>query len=319
MNSFTYGLIRRFLVVSATYIMALLLVSCAVARVEVPLIRPAEINTTKFKRVYVGDFKNATSLPNPSGQIEFALTQALQATNKFEVLDKEAYETFVKSSKSKTDDVLVINGTVSQYKGGEEVTQGKPYTNKEGKTFVDYTRTAGIVFGTQFKVSQASNAHVIGTREITKNASTSRTATNAQPPYIDMEDLVRGAQNDVVIEFLKKILPYREIVTVELYKDEGMPELEQGINAAKRGEWEAAITLFSGATEKYKAVKPEQQAAAFYDLGIAHQFSYRFADAKKAFSKALTLDDRPAQYKNALNECALRESEYKKLKEQQSD
>lgn len=290
--------------------------SCATSRLEVPLTRPAEINTSKFKRVFVGDFKNATSLPNPQGKMEFALTNALTATGKFDVLDKEAYENFIKGGKTKNDDILVINGTVSRYKGGDVVTQGQPYKDKEGKTYINYTRTAAISYGVQFKVSQASDAKILGTREVVKEVSDSQTATNAQPGYIDMDNLLASAEDLIIREFLKKIVPYKEIVAVDLYSDKDLPQLDEGIKAARQGSWEAATSLFKEALDKSSSLKPEQQAIAAYDLGVAEMLNNEFASARKHFSLAVSKDGKKSEYSVALRGCDKLESDYKKVQEQ---
>lgn len=290
--------------------------SCATSRLEVPITRPAEINTSKFKRVFVGDFKNATSLPNPQGKMEFALTNALTATGRFEVLDKEAFENFSKGTKAKNDDILVINGTVSRFKGGSEVKQGQPYKDKEGKTYIDYVRIAAISYGAQFKVAQASDSKILGTKEVVKEVTDSRNATNRQPDMIDMDVLLSTAEEQIVAEFLKKIVPYKQTVAIDLYSDKDLPQLEKGIEAAKQGSWDDAIMQFKSAVEKCGNLKPEQQAVAYYDLGTAQMLNYQFSEARKNFTKAVSLESKNTTYQESITICNRYEAEYKKVQEQ---
>ncbi len=301
-----------------------LLSSCGSTYINVPVTRPAEINTGKFKRAAVLGFKNTSALTNEGDQLEFMLSERLIETQRFEVLDKIGLNRLMKggntNSATPQNDVMLISGVINDYEYTEQMLEGKPYQNKEGKTFVDYQRVGTVRFGVSFQVSQASDAKIIGSKSLRRQVESRQQATNAKPATIIVRNMVEQARVEIIADFLKRIVPYRETVKVEFYSDKKMPELASGIDAAESGNWEIAVMTFEGATQKYATMNREKSdreklAIAWYDLGLAYQYTYRFADAERAFNQAIALDN-DSHYKTALQNCRAMEAEQRRLQEQ---
>jgi tetratricopeptide (TPR) repeat protein len=287
---------------------------CSTTRIQVPTLRPAEINIAGAKRIVVSDFRNTTMLSNEGDQLEFALTRRLIDVQRFAVLDKQLFDRFVKQDASATNDVLVISGVVNEYSFADPVSQGPPYKDKQGNTLIDYRRDGIVRLGVTFQVARVSDGRVIASKALLQEVRGSTRSTNAPPPPLSLPAMVADAREQLVSMFLRKLLPYEEMMGVDFYSEKSMPELDDGISAAQRGDWERALETFGRTTEKYSREKLVH--IAWYNLALAYQCVYRFVDAEQAFYRALQLDPNNTAYRNALDACRQMEADYRRAYEQ---
>jgi tetratricopeptide (TPR) repeat protein len=286
---------------------------CSTTRIQVPVLRPAEINTGGFKRAVVLGFKNTTVLSNEGDQLEFTLARRLVETNRFTVIDKALFDQSMRSQATTTNDVLVISGVVNEYSYTENIVESKPY-QRDGKTFVDYRRNGAVRLGVSFQVSRTSNAQILGGRALLQEIPGSSTATNGQPPPLVVASMVAEARERLVAAFLKKIVPYEEIVGVDFYSEKTIPELDYGITAAQQGDWDTALQTFGMATDKYTTNK--QVHVAWYNLALALQCVARFAEAEQAFLRAIRLDPTTSEYQRALERCRQLANDYRRVQQE---
>ena len=74
-------------------------------------------------------------------------------------------------------------------------------------------------------------------------------------------------------QFMSLLKPQKEGITLTLYKDKSLPQLEAGIKHAKAREWRKAIEKFREAVNTAKQspeIKPEWKAKSFYNLGVIY-------------------------------------------------
>jgi hypothetical protein len=155
--------------------------------------------------------------------------------------------------------------------------------------------------------------------EIEREFVDRRSATDEEPPRFDMDEIIRQLEKEIVSDFVRKIVPVREVIRVNFLTDDDMPDLSEGINAAAGGYWERSVALFESAGVKYATLKPDVLAKCFYDLGLALEFDHRYSDARSAFNKASSLDPGTSMYMGAYADCNAREAEWKRLLDQHWD
>ncbi|MEO0814402.1 MAG: tetratricopeptide repeat protein, partial [Myxococcota bacterium] len=101
--------------------------------------------------------------------------------------------------------------------------------------------------------------------------------TDTPPPPIDRaEPLFAQCRTELVKEFMRVIAPYKENVLVVLATDGDLPQLEQGNNFAKIGNWGKARGLYDqalAATANNPDYDAEQRSKALFNLGIAHGYA----------------------------------------------
>ncbi|MDD2806681.1 MAG: tetratricopeptide repeat protein [Elusimicrobiales bacterium] len=92
--------------------------------------------------------------------------------------------------------------------------------------------------------------------------------------------------------FLSKITPWQERRLVPFSRDSDMPSLELGIRHAQMGEMKEAIKTFhrtAKAAEVNPELKPAQIAKAYWNLGLAFEYSSQYDQALKYLKKAYLL------------------------------
>jgi tetratricopeptide (TPR) repeat protein len=121
------------------------------------------------------------------------------------------------------------------------------------------------------------------------------------------------------VAFTKAISPWTETVQAPFKTDKSIPELETGVSKVRLGDLKAAVDTFHAAAnsaEMNAAIKPKVIAKAYWNLGLAYQYSGEFDKATEAFKKAYSLDSSESCLAEIEN-CKKLRVEKKKLAEQQ--
>jgi curli biogenesis system outer membrane secretion channel CsgG len=305
--------------------LAILFQSCGVSYVRVPVTRPAEVNMTKFKKVTIGEFTGHKG----GYEVFSALTSALVASGKFEVLDRQNLDRILLENELAISGITegegatrlqnligaaaLVSGHVSSFDFTDKVERGEPYKDKDGKSHVSFTRSALATVNVTFRITDLTSGRIIFSRPLEQRKEMKTSAVDKDPDFIDKKKLLSIATGMVIDEFLSLIMPHTVFVSVELLDDSDLPDMEKGISFAKAGSWNMAIDVFHGLTSV--SMDNEKLSKVYYNLGISYQYNYEFAEARQAFNKALSLhnDDR---YVNAINNCRLMEYEQEKVRQQ---
>ena len=112
--------------------------------------------------------------------------------------------------------------------------------------------------------------------------------------------------NHTANRFMKMIAPYIEYVRVEFEKSD-TPGVEAGIVTAQSGQWDSASEQFKGAVK----ANPNDPAA-WYNLGLAYTYTYRYDEAIDAFNRSNSLKPN-SKYANQIANCNRLREEKRKL------
>jgi len=312
---------REIFIVVMLVLSSVALVGCGTTTILVPVTRPAEINLKAFHKIAVGEIEG-------TGGADLAddLTQALFGSGRFDVLDRRRFDeilrehdlslsgyldeaTAVKVGKLVGAAVLV-RGRLSVYKYEEKLEQVES-VDKKGIRHVLNTRIGRANASAYLQLTDLTTGRIHTAKRFDRVAEHRATGYDRPPDEIDPDRLLTEARTMVVADFMKKIAPYTEMVRVTLLKDSDIPELEEGMSWAKRGEWERAAEIFKSATRQYP-----HSDKAFYNLGVALQYSYLFPEAVEALQKAYQINP-DKRYQEEIANVRSMEAEQKRLQEQE--
>ena len=115
-------------------------------------------------------------------------------------------------------------------------------------------------------------------------------------------------RENVIERFVAEIGPHQVTIDVVLFDDSDIPELEEGIQFAKRGAWKDALRIFLDAADKYP--DRENLHKALYDAGVAYEYTHQYAYAKEFITRALRMSYVKA-YATELSRCERYEDEWR--------
>lgn len=270
----------------------LTIMACAPSMM-VPVTRPAEINLRGNNKIAIGEIRG------DGGQyIADLLTSKLFETGKFEIVDRANLDRIMKEHNlnisgavdEKTAAQLgklvgaavLVFGNLSTYKYDLSRAPGKPWTDGKGVSHTTYHVKGIAKVGLSIQVVGLTTGSILAAKTISKEAAQENTENDAWPPDPDSNALMGAAAHKTVDAFIKMIAPYTDYVDVTFAKnDSNVPELERGVNFAKAGQWADAVEQFKAAAEK----NPTHQGA-FWNLGLAYEYSNSFEKAEEAFRTA---------------------------------
>jgi len=303
---------------------------CGTVRVPMHVTHPAEINMNSYKQIAISNIGG-----NMGQSFADGLKYRLVEGGRFKVVDRSRMNQIMKelnmsqSDLSSSENRLKLGGMLSasamvaghtEGKYKEERTKSKSTCTKNK---VEYPCTIYYRKGV-YRTSGSIDVIDVQTGEIVKskmlNAISERTtrATDADPPSIDKDSLASSALSINIHTFFKAINPWTETVQVPFVKDKAIPDLERGINQAKMGELQEAIKVFADAAKAAEGnakIKPKSIANAYFDLGLAYNFSWEFDKAIKAFKKAFSIKAKD-DYLQWIERAKRQKAERKKLEEQ---
>ncbi|KAA3653565.1 MAG: hypothetical protein DWQ10_18315, partial [Calditrichaeota bacterium] len=271
---------RTFKIIYLHFFIILFFYACSSSSVMVPVTRPAEINLKNFDKIAIGELQG-----KGSRQLTDELTIALFESNRFEVLDRQHMDKILaehaltlsgfvdKSSAAEVGELVgaaaLIFGNVSEYDYKEDLSHEDVVNKKSGKTTVKWQRTGTATVIATLRVVDLQTGKIIAISKLDKTSSTALRRDNKRPGEINRKVLFNQCRNHIVKSFMQKIAPYTENVAVPFATDDKMPELEQGYNLAKMGNWDAAISKFEFAIQKYKNGRNEVDKA-YSNLGLGN-------------------------------------------------
>jgi hypothetical protein len=279
--------------ISVAIVSLLFLVSCA-PKVMVPVTRPAEINLIGIKRVAIGDING-----NAGSALSDLLAQKLFESGHYEVLDRQNINTLMREHNLNLSgavdeqtsvkiggllgaSALIMGNSNGQYNQRTQI--GDRYKcSKPGGVCKDYKKIGEGKINTMLKVVDLKTGKIIAVKNFTDAKSDSAWEANEWPPDIDRDAIMGGILNMTANRFMKMIAPYTDHVRVE-FEDSKIPEVKAGIVTAQSGQWDNASIQFKNATDSNP-----NDAAAWYNSGLAYMYTYRFDEAIQAFNRSNAL------------------------------
>jgi tetratricopeptide (TPR) repeat protein len=321
---------------------------CSVVAVNVPVTRPAEINLAQYRNLSVGPFEAEAQSMSLSGALATAvvalaehatgaelfqrdwrgndkdgtdvalhLHQAVMGTARFYLVDFSRLPD-EKAGGKLNEPTLLLVGKVTEHDAKRDLDQKsvKRGSGKKQKTVTEYTSSVTVAYAINLQLIDFSNGQVFLSRDYNCSRKASDTSEGHRPEKIATEPLFRACKEEVAARFVKAIAPYEEIVQVRFRKDGALPELEIGIDHAKRGDWNQAVAVFKAAVDGLGAQTPEVQAMAWWNLGLAYEYSSMFKEAEEALVAACRLHNEN-EYKAELSNVRRLAAEKAALQQQQ--
>lgn len=223
---------------------------------------------------------------------------------------------------------LTVFGRVADYTYSEQITQRQDTcTRYEGSgqnrreiryPCTHYTRTGAANVRLVFNVMDAAGQTIVAsTYEDGDSASTF--ATDQTPPGIDGGRMLRSLAEALTTRFIHVIIPWWDTVDLPFWDCGDAPECQRGISFVQAGQWEQAIASFDAAIVRIQATPeydPEDLAEAYWNKGLAQQYSNDFAGAVISLGMALQLDPSESDYAAQLQEVQRSQAESEALRQQ---
>lgn len=278
--------------------------ACGTINVRVPVMKPAQINVTRYKQLGVEQITN-----DHNGSMTGMLKTSLGESNRFVILDRQNLRNVMKEQKlgaseaadSSTGPQLgrtlvasaLVLGSIEQQDYKEDVkTYNFQSVNADGKT-VNHavnTRTGKAVIKATLQVTDVETAQIVKVKRFDASRHTSTSATDAQPGPINADQLLEEARESIVREFVEAITPHQVFIETTFYSDGKVPQLEAGAKLVQAGAYEDAITTFTHAIDasEKSGLPSEIIGRAYWNRALAYEYSGQYnparGDVKKAFS-----------------------------------
>lgn len=209
---------------------------------------------------------------------------------------------------------IVLKGVMQQHRVDEQVVEEQA-KDRQGNVVVRHkqvvtARVEVVVEATDVEGNRTFDQVTLG-----GGARSERYLEPGARRDVDATALLAQARAQVVQQYLRRVLPHQQYVAVDLYTDSDFPDLQVGNGYAETGNWSAAAAAYERALQQMTGELAEERYKALFNLGVAHEFTDRFDDARRCLEEAYAV----GQDKKILGELqrvAAREDEVRRLREQ---
>jgi len=302
---------------------------CGTVKVPVKVTHPAEINMAKYKQVAISRIDG-----NLGNAFADDLKGRLVESGKFTLVDRARLDQIMRELNLSNSDLVQSNKAAKLGKllPATAIITGRADGRYEEKmTFMETTcyrdkmkypcqactRTGTYLTGGSIDVIDVATAQILKSKSLEFRCQGSTNATGAPCEAIDVSGLTSYCVDQNVTRFIKAITPWTEFVQAPFQTDGDLPNLEAGVNMAKIGDMQGAADTFRAAAssaEMNPKVGPKTIAKAYFNLGLAYQYSDEFGKAMEAFKKSYVLDPSDATA-NEIKQCEKLQREKRKLDE----
>ncbi len=330
--------LRRTLLSLSAMAIGLAAFGCSTVTIRVPVTRPAEINLRGKDELVIAEITG----PN-NAQINGLLKDGISNSGRFKLVDRQNLDKVMAELSLSVSDLadtesrkklgklmvgsIMLVGAVERNDYNETTERRRQTcTRRRNKKIEKYPCTHHYRNGTasvaiNFDVIDVETGENLKPKRVTCEKSKQTMAIDNPPAQIDGQGMLDTCNRSTVAEFMKAIAPWQDYVSAPFLKDGDVPQLEQGISYAQRGEWDDAIEKFEAALEFVSSL-PDVDAAVVakvhWDLGLAYEYTFQFdkaiAEVKKAYD--MTLDD---DFLAELPKIKKLRSDQEKLKDQLGD
>jgi len=314
------------------FFLAMVMAGCGTSSVYINVKRPAEINLKEYRKIAIGDIvdqrgRQGGHAKDMAGEI----TSVLFTSGQFEVLDRQNLarimtehslsETGIidESTAAEIGKVIgtaaLIFGRIQTDQYQEDLKEGEPYKDKEGRSHQIHTRTGTYRVAANLQVIDIQTARILAVKSLSAERTARRTADNQDPANIDRNALYARCLKDISQQFIRMVAPYDVRVRAAFLTDKLLPEVDQAIGYFRIGEWQEGMTILRGTISK-TGLPLEVQAKTFYNLGLAETYASQFDEAIEHLKTALSLNPKSRRIQNAILKAKMEQESAEKLKEQ---
>jgi len=199
---------------------------------------------------------------------------------------------------------LVVTGTVMEHHYSEHM-QREPFTTEREETrrgqtkvirerHIRRTRHGRAHVSVAFTVTDARTGQTLLTEVLQDSRDASRTATDRTPGAIDGFAMLATIRGDLTRNFARLILPWREEVLVRFGRcGDAQNQCETGVEYVRAGQFPEAIAQFQAAIARLEGAgtpDADDLAEAYWNLGLALEYSGNLAGAQQSILRAAELD-----------------------------
>ncbi|HPG38289.1 MAG TPA: CsgG/HfaB family protein [bacterium] len=295
-----------------------LMLACAPTMVQMPVQKPAEIDVKGIKNIAIVDFQGV----NNSGDLAASLlTTELMSSNFFQIFERSKIDLVLEEHALAQSGVVdentareigqmlgvdgLIFGEVVSYsvdpdeKGVQKVekkvgtgqyrtvTKNKKKVREEimKTTYIDqqYMIRRGTVAVT-FRVVNIETGQLLASKAKSKSYDSGK-VVEGKGTLKSRDAILNDLMADIVKEFARQIAPY--VVTEKHPLESGSGSTKVGVQYAKNGLWDEAISAFQRAVSEQP-----KNSSTWYNLGIACMVTGDYDAAEENFNKAIALKNK---------------------------
>lgn len=302
---------------------------CGTVRVPVTVTHPAEINMAKYKQVAISRIDG-----NIGNVFEDDLKGRLVERGEFTLVDRAKLDQIMRELHLSSSDLVqgnkaaqlgkllpataIIAGRADgRYEEKMTTAEMTCYRKKTKYPCRAYTRTGTYLTSGSIDVIDVATGQILKSKSLECRYQGSTSATEGQPEAIDASGLRSSCVDQNVTQFINAITRWTETVQAPFQTDGDLPKLEAGVNMAKIGDMQSAAATFRAAAREAEMapnVGPKTIAKAYFNLGLAYQYSDEFGKAMEAFKKSYGLDPSDSTLKE-IKQCEKLQREKRKLDE----
>ncbi len=183
---------------------------------------------------------------------------------------------------------LVVRGHVETHRYTEELHE-QDVTDAEGNPHTALRRHGSATLQVTVEALQGPRQLPFDSVRLQAAYSAETHALDSEPAPIDPEPLLARARDDVVGQYLRRVLPHEDWETVMLFIDGDLPQLDIGNGYAKAGDWQRALQSFGEALAAAEGTLEELRYKALFNSGVAMLRTNRFSDAQEMLGDAYAL------------------------------
>ncbi|MCA1826104.1 MAG: CsgG/HfaB family protein [Myxococcales bacterium] len=301
-----------------------LAVGCAAGRVNVPVLRPAEINLVSYKTLGISSLSGG-----PMAQLVTAtLEEQLVRSQRFTIVDRQRIESVMGELQLASTDIADPHNSV---KLGGLLTAGALITGDVQSRYVETPHedkgfskggvphfhrwtSAELTLEANFRLTDVSTGALLVARRYSAlksndsngltqvaagllgavlSSATGQTMENdAIDPPPDRARLEREAVAEVVSKFAAAIQPTSEMREVQFELDDAVPQLQAGLGWAQHGDWRKAQATFNTAiqdSEKNARIGAGTLWKVYFDTAVSYEYGGEPDKALPLLEKAYSL------------------------------
>jgi tetratricopeptide (TPR) repeat protein len=305
---------------------------CGTSSIYIPIKRPAEINLRDYRKIAVGDIVNKYGRKGGHAEdLAGEITNVLLTNELFDVLDRQHLARILDEHSLSESGIIddasataigkftgtaaLVFGRIQTDQYAENVEEGKPYQDKEGRDHQINVRKGTYTVTVNIQVIDIETAKILASKSLSVNHSSRTTADRQVPSNIDQNTLYTKCIKDIASQFSRMVAPYEVQVRAAFMTDKLLPEIDHAIGLFRIGDWEEGITLLRGTISK-SGLPGDVQAKAYYNLGLAETYAGQFEQGIEHLKIALSLNPTSKRIQNSIARARLEQENAIKLEEQ---
>jgi curli biogenesis system outer membrane secretion channel CsgG len=179
----------------------------------------------------------------------------------------------------------LLSGDITAFSYTKQDSKEPRTRDAKGKAHMTFIKLGTASASATVQIVNLSTGMIVASKNISKKVQRTTRAQDTLPPDPDKNEMLNEAVDEGVADFVRQITPHIDYVTVSFAKNGlKLPEMNRGVEFARSGLWPEAAEQFRVAVKQ----NPGYQGA-WWNLGLAYEYSFRFEEAEAAFKEAMKI------------------------------